>query len=167
MASTITNQASLTYAYGSQNGSALSNVATAVIEDTLALTKSAVGSDYTPGTNIAYTISLVNNGSVTLNNVTVTDNLGTYALTGANATPLTYVGPARLYINCGSQFVRFGRDGFDHYEHCDSDGCGTRTERKCERDRHRRQLRESYHVQDYNSRNAHRRRNDYLHVHAL
>lgn len=99
MASTITNQASLTYAYGSQNGSALSNVATAVIEDTLALTKSAVGSDYTPGTNIAYTISLVNNGSVTLNNVTVTDNLGTYALTGATATPLTYVGPARLYIN--------------------------------------------------------------------
>ncbi len=99
MASSITNRASLTYAYGEQNGSALSNIATAVIEDTLTLTKTAVGSGYTPGSNIAYAIGLVNNGAAALNNITVTDNLGTYALTGTTATPLTYAGPAKLYIN--------------------------------------------------------------------
>lgn len=99
MASVITNRASLTYAYGEQNGTAVSNVATAVIEDTLALSKSAVSSGYTPGTNVTYAVSLVNNGSAALNNVTVTDNLGTYALAGASATPLTYAGPAKLYIN--------------------------------------------------------------------
>ena len=99
MAVSITNQASLTYAYGAQSGSAISNVATAVIEDTLALAKTAVGSDYTPGSNIAYTISLINNGAAALNNITVTDNLGTYAFAGATAVPLTYTGPAKLYIN--------------------------------------------------------------------
>lgn len=99
MAVSITNQASLTYAYGAQSGSAISNVATAVIEDTLALAKTAVGSGYTPGSNIAYTISLINNGAAALNNITVTDNLGTYAFAGATAVPLTYTGPAKLYIN--------------------------------------------------------------------
>lgn len=100
MATSITNQASLTYAYGDQSGSALSNVATAVIEDTLAITKAAVADNYTPGDSVAYTISLVNNGASALNGLTVTDNLGTYTLTGSgSATPLTYTGPAKLYVN--------------------------------------------------------------------
>lgn len=100
MATPITNQASLTYAYGAQSGSALSNVATAVIEDTLAITKAAVADNYTPGDSVAYTISLVNNGASALNGLTVTDNLGTYTLAGSgSATPLTYTGPAKLYVN--------------------------------------------------------------------
>ena len=100
MATSITNQASLTYAYGDQSGSALSHIATAVIEDTLAVTKTVVADNYKLGDPVAYTIGLVNNGSNALTGLTVTDNLGTYALSGGtNVTPLTYTGPAKLYVN--------------------------------------------------------------------
>lgn len=101
MPTTITNQARLTYLYGGETGSATSNLATAVIPDTIEATKTALETDYRADDEITYIITVVNNccaGDIT---VTVTDDLGTFTPDGCPSpvTPLTYVGPANLYID--------------------------------------------------------------------
>lgn len=102
MPTTITNQARLTYLYsGSETGSAVSNIATSVIPDALEATKTALETDYRADDEITYILTVVNNccaGNVT---VTITDDLGTFTPDGCPTpvTPLTYVGPANLYVN--------------------------------------------------------------------
>ena len=101
MPTTITNQARLTYLYGGETGSATSNMASAVIPDVIEATKTALAEDYRADDEITYVITVVNNccaGDVT---VTVTDDLGTFTPDGCPSpvTPLTYVGPANLYID--------------------------------------------------------------------
>ena len=102
MPTTITNQARLTYLYsGSETGSAVSNMARAVIPDSLEATKTALDTDYRADDEITYVLTVVNNccaGSVT---VTITDDLGTFTPDGCPSpvTPLTYVGPANLFVN--------------------------------------------------------------------
>ena len=55
---TFTNMATLSYSGGVTN----SNVVTGELQQTLSLTKTAVGGQYTPGGSITYAVSIVNTG---------------------------------------------------------------------------------------------------------
>ncbi len=102
---TIINQASATYTYGAAgNGVASSNVATTELRTTLSAIKSALPRQYRGGERITYLVSVTNSGATQLTNVTVRDNLGGFTPAGGAAavTPLTYTGPAYLFINGGT-----------------------------------------------------------------
>ena len=90
----FTNQAQLTY----NNETVNSNVAVGEILEVLSATKTAVTDTYARGDDLTFVISVVNSGSTALEGVTVTDNLGAYAIGAGNATPLSYVdGSVLLY----------------------------------------------------------------------
>lgn len=100
MSTTISNQASITYEYNGLSGTAVSNIATVTLLDPLTVGKTALGDTYTAGEEITYILTTNNTGSAALNNIEIEDNLGTYSCKGMNpVTPLTYTGPAFLYIN--------------------------------------------------------------------
>ena len=101
MARQITNQASLTYQYGGVTASAASNIATAIFQETLSAAKTSLDAAYRSGQALTYILTLTNSGSAALTNVQAVDDLGTYTPAGGTAavTPLTYTGPALLYVN--------------------------------------------------------------------
>lgn len=101
MATIINNQASLTYNYGNLTGSATSNIASSVLQGTTSLEKYAIPERYTANDNVTYQIILTNNGNAPLNNVSITDNLGTYQVgnPSVDVTPLDYKDYASLRIN--------------------------------------------------------------------
>ncbi len=99
MATIITNQATLNYRYGTATATAVSNVATSVLNQILEITKDSLNSTYRIGQTVTYIITVTNNGSNESQPVTVVDDLGTYAINGNDVTPLTYNGPAQLFIN--------------------------------------------------------------------
>lgn len=98
MATSFTNQATLSY----NNQTTNSNVVTGTLQDVLDVSKSAISGDYRQGDTVTYAISVINSGNVAYNNLTLTDNLGAYA-TGTAAgtvTPLTFIpGSVVLYSN--------------------------------------------------------------------
>lgn len=96
---TITNQATVTYSYGGTNAAASSNVAVTTLTEPITASKTALGSTYTAGDEITYILSVTNGSAGAVSDITVSDNLGTYALGTNNVTPLRYTGPAYLYIN--------------------------------------------------------------------
>lgn len=100
----FTNVATLNYGGGSVN----SNVVTGEIRQSLTVTKDAVVSTYSYGNTVTYVINIVNTGSASFTNLTVTDNLGEYgSLTGStDIYPLTYVaGSIKYYINGNRQNI--------------------------------------------------------------
>ena len=99
MAQIITNQASIAYRYNNQSASAVSNVASAVLNDTLGVEKVSLENVYRLGDEITYVITITNDGGSALTNVSVTDDLGTYTVGTQTVTPLTYTGPAILFID--------------------------------------------------------------------
>ncbi len=81
----FSNQATLTY-----NGNSTdSNVAYGEILELLAVSKTAVDVDYTPGELLTYAVSLRNTGATALNGLTLTDDLGGYVFGGNTVYPLT------------------------------------------------------------------------------
>ncbi len=78
-----------------------SNVVTGEIVSELTAYKSAVNETYQQGSVITYTVSLVNAGAGAYTDLTLTDDLGAYALaSGLMVTPLTYVeGTLQYYVN--------------------------------------------------------------------
>ena len=99
MAQTITNQASIRYRYGTTDATALSNIAALTLAQPLSVDKSSLESVYRAGDELTYILSVSNGGTTALNNVTLTDSLGTFTLEGTSVTPLTFVPDALLYIN--------------------------------------------------------------------
>jgi len=99
MATIITNQARLNYRYGTTRATAVSNIATTVLNSQLSVSKSSLSGCYRIGQNLTYVLSVSNNSSMATEGITVTDNMGTYTFNGTNLTPLSFVGPAQLYIN--------------------------------------------------------------------
>ena len=93
----FTNQATLTY-----NGQTVSsNIVTGQMMSPLTMTKTAVDDVYAPGDTITYVVSIVNDGSATFEDLTLTDDLGAYEV-GNNETayPLAYVADSvRYFIN--------------------------------------------------------------------
>ncbi len=100
MPTTITNQATLQYTYGTTTATAASNIATTVMQEAFSVYKSTLENTYRADGELTYLVTLVNSGRNALTNVTITDNLGTYAVSPAvSVTPLYYNDPAHLYIN--------------------------------------------------------------------
>ncbi len=100
MATEITNQARLTFRYGSSIGSVSSNIASTMMQGPLTGEKNILDRSYRANKELTYIVTVTNTGATALSDVTVRDNLGTYTLSNANTvTPLTYTGPAQLYIN--------------------------------------------------------------------
>lgn len=90
------NFATLSYNGGTSN----SNTVTGEILTALSSTKTAVIDDYTAKDNVTYVITLLNSSNTSLNDVTITDDLGGYDFNGTTLYPLTYIqGSVRLYIN--------------------------------------------------------------------
>ena len=92
----FSNQATLRY-----NGlSVSSNMVTGQMISPLSLTKTAGEDAYAPGDTLSYVISVVNDGSVTYDGLTLTDDLGGYELGASTAYPLAYVADSvRYFIN--------------------------------------------------------------------
>lgn len=92
----FTNVATLSY-----NGNLISsNTVTGELQEALSASKTAALTEYTPGSDITYIISLVNSGSVSLNGLTLTDNLGAYEFEGNTLYPLAYAdGSLKYFIN--------------------------------------------------------------------
>lgn len=93
---TFYNQATLTY----NNTIINSNIATGELEEVLSIAKTAVLDTYTQGDEITYVINIRNTGTLPYNDLTVTDDLGTYTSGALTLTPLTYAaGSATYFVN--------------------------------------------------------------------
>lgn len=100
MAKLITNQATLNYSSGTDTHTTSSNLATVTLQGPLEILKYSLENSYKIGKEITYNILLTNKTSSTIQNIEIEDDLGTYATTAfTNVTPLTYVGPAKIYID--------------------------------------------------------------------
>ncbi|MBE6871215.1 MAG: DUF11 domain-containing protein [Ruminococcaceae bacterium] len=99
MAQIITNQASLVYQFNGQTASALSNVATTTLVEPLSVSKNSLETTYGANDELTFIVSFTNSGATALTNVSVVDDLGTYALGTNSVTPLTFVPNAVLFIN--------------------------------------------------------------------
>lgn len=92
------NQASLSYSGGNTN----SNIVAGEMLEVLSVTKTAVENGYSSGETLTYIVSIINSGTVDVNNVTVTDNLGLYTDECGTFTPLSYVNDSVKYYLNGS-----------------------------------------------------------------
>lgn len=96
---TFENYATLSYNDGMV---ATSNTIEGEIRETLTAAKYSVPRTYSNGSDIAYIISLVNTGSESFDDLTITDNLGqyTYGDDDDTAVPLSYnTGSVAYYVN--------------------------------------------------------------------
>ena len=94
---TFTNQATLGY-----NGITInSNTVTGNLVEVLAVTKTAVGENYSANESVTYIISITNGGSVPFSGVTVSDNLGAYTFGADTLTPLDYIDGSAVYYQNG------------------------------------------------------------------
>ena len=92
----FTNQATLSYGNNVTN----SNVAVGEILEVISATKTAVNTTYGQNDTITYIVSIINSGASSFNNLTLTDNLGTYSFGAISLTPLDYnVGSLIYYVN--------------------------------------------------------------------
>lgn len=92
----FTNQATLSY----NNTTTTSNIVTGEIVEVLSAAKNALDDNYRLGDVITYVVSIVNSGTTAINNITITDDLGTYTVGATTRTPLTYVdGSMNYYAN--------------------------------------------------------------------
>ena len=93
----FTNRATLSY-----NGiSVNSNTVTGNLLEVLAVTKTAVGDNYTPGEAVTYIISITNTSTTPFVGVSVSDNLGEYPFGTGTVVPLEYVDGSAVYYQNG------------------------------------------------------------------
>lgn len=96
---TFTNQATLSY-----NGTTVnSNVVTGQMVSPLTMTKTAVVDTYFAGDSVTYVVSIINTGSSTFEDLTLTDDLGGYEFDGETVYPLAYVEDSVLWFINGTQ----------------------------------------------------------------
>ena len=67
-----------------------SNQVTGEVTPSVSMTKTAISGSYSLGDAVAYVISIVNSGTTSINNLTLTDDLGAYAVGNTTVVPLTY-----------------------------------------------------------------------------
>ena len=92
----FTNFATLSYNGGTTN----SNTVTGEILETLSATKTAAKPTYGADEDVAYIITLINSGTTPLSNLTITDDLGGYAVGENTVYPLAYKPDSiKYYIN--------------------------------------------------------------------
>ena len=93
---TFNNYATLSY-----NGlTAVSNLVTGEIVDSLSITKTAVAEAYVPGGSIAYAVSILNAGATDYSGLTLNDDLGAYTFNAETLVPLAYeAGSLQYFVN--------------------------------------------------------------------
>ncbi len=91
----FTNQATLSY----NDVVTSSNIVTGELVQVLSATKTALNDTYGANDVITYVISIVNAGNTAYNNLTVTDDLGTYEFGDETVVPLTYAGDILFYLD--------------------------------------------------------------------
>lgn len=92
----FTNFATLSYTGGTTD----SNTVVGELVQTLSVVKTAVGTSYEPRGDVTYVLSLVNSGASALTGLTVTDDLGGYAVGANTVYPLAYQADSlRYYVN--------------------------------------------------------------------
>ena len=98
---TIFNQANLSYTYGATTANAVSNLASTERSMPMTVDKRTLESAYRAESELTFLILFANTGETPVDNLTATDDLGTFTPVGGETpvTPLTYVGPAELYLN--------------------------------------------------------------------
>ena len=93
---TFYNQASLTIGGKVTN----SNVTEGEVLTQVTITKTPLTTDYGPEDNVVYAVTITNNGTSAVSDITITDDLGAFTFGTLNIVPLTYVdGTVRYYIN--------------------------------------------------------------------
>lgn len=96
---TFQNQATLSYA----GNVTTSNVVTGELQQTVSAAKYAVEDNYTQGEVLTYVVSLVNTGSASMTDLTVTDDLGAYTQGTETRVPLDYVEGSLSYYVGGTR----------------------------------------------------------------
>ncbi|MGN1041387.1 MAG: hypothetical protein ACI4PJ_01440, partial [Acutalibacteraceae bacterium] len=97
----------LTFEYGAQSGTAISNTANIMLEDTISISKSCLMNDYFLADNIVYSISITNNSALSVSKVKIKENLGTYKINNGSVsvTPLSYANSFEYYVNGVRQII--------------------------------------------------------------
>lgn len=101
---TISNQATLSFNYGTNSGTVSSNIAQTVLREPVSVDVTSLDTTFAASEELTYIITITNSGSSALTNVVAVDDLGTYEVpvgtTGTvTVTPLTHLDPALVYIN--------------------------------------------------------------------
>ena len=96
---TIENFATVRYNSSGISETKISNLAEVELTSSVGFTKSVLTQTYTDGSTVTYILTITNNSTSPLTNVSVTDNLGTFVCVESEVTPLTYTGPSVLLIN--------------------------------------------------------------------
>lgn len=96
---TIENFATVSYTSGGITETKVSNLAEIGLESAINFTKTTLGDSYAEDEAITYILSMTNTSASAINNVSVTDNLGTFVFGTLELTPLSYAPPALLLIN--------------------------------------------------------------------
>lgn len=92
----FTNFATLSY----NGGTTESNTVVGELVQTLSAVKTAVGTSYETGGEVTYVVSLVNSGASALTSLSITDDLGGYAVEANTVYPLAYrADSVRYYVN--------------------------------------------------------------------
>lgn len=92
----FTNRAQISYS----GVTADSNIVTGEIRQVLAVSKTAVSGAYRRGDILTYAVSITNSGTTEFSGLTLSDDLGAYAIGSATAVPLTFTdGSVLYYVN--------------------------------------------------------------------
>lgn len=92
----FTNRAQISYS----GVTADSNIVTGEIRQVLAVSKASVSGTYRRGDILTYAVSITNSGTTEFSGLTLSDDLGAYALGSATAVPLTFTdGSVLYYVN--------------------------------------------------------------------
>ena len=90
------NYATLSY----RGLTAVSNLVTGEIVDSLQMTKTAVAEAYVPGRSITYAVSILNGGAADYVGLTLSDDLGAYTFDAETLVPLDYrAGSLQYFVN--------------------------------------------------------------------
>ena len=90
------NYATLSYNQGVTN----SNVVTGELVEVITVTKNAVASGYRSGDTLTYVVNIINSGNTAYNNLTLTDDLGSFTVGTGTVVPLNYLeGSVQYYVN--------------------------------------------------------------------
>ena len=96
---TIENFATVSYTSGGVTETKVSNLAEIGLESAISFTKTTLGDNYTEDEAVTYILSMTNTSATPISNVSISDDLGTFAEGTLELTPLTYSPPALLLIN--------------------------------------------------------------------
>ncbi len=96
---TIENFATVNYTSGGVAQTRVSNLAEIGLESAVTLSKNSLGQSYGENSVMTHVITVTNTSSAPVNDLVITDNLGTVPFNTTEITPLTYTAPALLLIN--------------------------------------------------------------------